>query len=101
MNFWSKMTLASVGLAIVLLGGLTLSGQAPQGKAAPKGKAAPAPAKAADQAKAAPSGKITAAQFFKNVTTQTPGALSPNAFSLAIGVLCEDLGVDCADCHLG
>ena len=101
MKFWSKATLAAAGMAVIFLGGLSMSGQAPQGKAAPKGKAAPAQAKGASRGKAAASGKVTAAEFFNNVTTPTLGALTPDDFILAMGVLTDDLGLDCADCHPG
>ena len=88
MNFWSKATLAAAAMAVIGLTGVKLLGQgAAQGKAA--------------QGKAAASGKPTAAQFFKNVTTPTLGALSPDDFILAMGVLTDDLGLDCADCHPG
>ena len=91
MKFWSKATLAAAIMAVIGLTGVKLLGQA-----AAQGKAAPAQGKAA-QGKAAASGKPTAAQFFKNVTTPTLGALSPDDFILAMGVLTDDLGLDCAD----
>jgi hypothetical protein len=79
-----------------LLGQAAAQSKAAQGKAATQGKAA-----AADQGKAAASGKPTAAQFFKNVTTPTLGALSPDDFILAMGLIADNLGLDCADCHPG
>jgi len=82
-------------MAVIGLTGVRLLGQAaPQGKAATQSKAA-------DQGKAAASGKPTAAQFFKNVTTPTLGALSPDDFILAMGLVADNLGLDCADCHPG
>ena len=89
MKFWSKATLAAAVMAVIGLTGVKLLGQAA------------AQGKAADQGKAAASGRPTAAQFFKNVTTPTLGALSPDDFILAMGVLTDDLGLDCADCHPG
>jgi photosynthetic reaction center cytochrome c subunit len=83
MKFWPKVTLAVAGLAVLSLSGVRISGQTPA-----KGKAA-APA------------KITAGDFFKNVTTPTLKVLTPDDFILAMGVLTDDLGLDCADCHPG
>jgi hypothetical protein len=94
MKFWSKATLAVGLMAVIGLTGVKLLAQA-----AEKGKAAQS--KAADQGKAAASGKPTAAQFFKNVTTPTLGALSPDDFILAMGLVADNLGLDCADCHPG
>jgi hypothetical protein len=95
MKFWSKATFAAAVLAVIGLTGVKLLGQAAaQGKAATQSKAA-------DQAKAAASGKPTAAQFFKNVTTPTLGALTPDDFILAMGLVADNLGLDCADCHPG
>ncbi len=81
MKFCPKATLAVAGLAISF-SAVTMYGQAPA-----KGKAAPA--------------KITAGDFFKNVTTPTLKVLTPDDFILAMGVLTDDLGLDCADCHPG
>ena len=90
-KFWSKVTLALSAAALLSLSGVKMSGQAPaKGKAAPQGKATPAAA-----------AKITAGDFFKNVTTPTLKELSPADFILAMGVLTDDLGLDCADCHPG
>lgn len=95
MNSWSKATFAAAAMAVIGLTGVRLLGQAAtQGKAATQSKAA-------DQGKAAASGKPTAAQFFKNVTTPTLGALSPDDFILAMGLVADNLGLDCADCHPG
>ena len=101
MKVWSKSTLAVAAMALIGLTGVKLLGQAAEkGKAATKAKAA-TESKAADQGKAAASGKPTAAQFFKNVTTPTLGALSPDDFILAMGLVADNLGLDCADCHPG
>lgn len=101
MKVWSKFSLAVIVLAGIGFSGVKLLGQA---AAQSKGKApaqSKSQAKAPDQAKAPASGKVTAAQFFKNVTTPTLGALTPDDFILAMGVLTDDLGLDCADCHPG
>jgi hypothetical protein len=92
MKLWSRITLAAAAFALLSLSGIKMSGQAPA-----KGKAAPAA-----QAKAPePGAKITAGDFFKNVTTPTLKVLTPDDFILAMGVLTDDLGLDCADCHPG
>lgn len=88
MKLWFRVTLALSAAALLSLSGVRLFGQAPaQGKAAPQGKAA--------------TPTITAGDFFKNVTTPTLKVLSPADFILAMGVLTDDLGLDCADCHPG
>ena len=91
MKFWSKVTLAFAAVALLSLSGIRLSGQAPaQGKAAPaQGKAA---AKAETPAKAAGPAKITAGEFFKNVTTPTLKDLTPDDFILAMGLVADNLG---------
>lgn len=89
MRFWSKAALAAAVMAVIGLTGVKLLGQARAQSKAAQGKAAAA------------AGRPTAAQFFKNVTTPTLGALSPDDFILAMGVLTDDLGLDCADCHPG
>jgi len=95
MKSWSKVTFVVTGLVAVCLSSVSLSAQAP----APQGKAA---AKAPEQGKAAAATPtITAGDFFRNVTTPTLKALSPADFILAMGVLTDDLGLDCADCHPG
>ena len=103
MKFWSKVTLAFASVALLSLSGVRLSGQAPaQGKAATQGKAqgkAETPAKAA--AKAGGPAKVTAGEFFKNVTTPTLKDLTPDDFILAMGLVADNLGLDCADCHPG
>jgi hypothetical protein len=89
MKLWSRVTLAFAAVVLLSLSGVRLAGQAPaQGKAATPAKAPEAP-------------KITAGDFFKNVTTPTLKVLSPDDFILAMGVLTDDLGLDCADCHPG
>jgi len=99
MKSWSKVTFAVTALVAAWLSSVSLSAQAPaQGKAAPQGKAA---AKAPEQGKGAATATITAGDFFKNVTTPTLKVLSPADFILAMGVLTDDLGLDCADCHPG
>lgn len=40
-----------------------------------------------------------AGEFFKNVSTSTLKELSVDDFIGAMGVLADDLGLDCADCH--
>jgi hypothetical protein len=44
---------------------------------------------------------VKAGQFFKNVTTSTLKDLSVDDFLGAMGVITDDLGFDCADCHPG
>jgi len=48
-----------------------------------------------------PPAGIKAGQYFKNVTTSTLKELSPDDFLSAMGVITDDLGFDCADCHPG
>jgi hypothetical protein len=99
MKHWSKVTLALAAGALLALSGIRLSGQAPaQGKAATQGKAQ---GKAETPAKAAGPAKITAGEFFKNVTTPTLKDLTPDDFILAMGLVADNLGLDCADCHPG
>lgn len=93
MKLWYRVTLAAAAFALLSLSGVRMSAQAP---AQGKGKAA---AKA--QAPAQAGAKITAGDFFKNVTTPTLKELTPDDFILAMGVLTDDLGLDCADCHPG
>jgi hypothetical protein len=98
MKFWSRATLAIAVLAVIGLTGANLLGQAGgQSKAAPAAKG-----KAQEQAKAAATAKgPTAGQVFKNVTTPTLKDLSPDDFILAMGLVADNLGLDCADCHPG
>ena len=95
MKFWSKVTLATAAVALLSLSGVRLAGQAPApGKAATQGKAQ---GKAETPAKAGPA-KVTAGEFFKNVTTPTLKDLTPDDFILAMGLVADNLGLDCADC---
>lgn len=96
MKFWSRATVTVAMCAVCGLTGAILLGQAGgQDKAAPKGKAP-------EQAKAAATAKgPTAGQVFKNVTTPTLKDLSPDDFILAMGLIADNLGLDCADCHPG
>jgi photosynthetic reaction center cytochrome c subunit len=50
------------------------------------------------QITASPQGK-KAGEFFKAVTTSTLKELSVDDFIGAMGVIADDLGLDCADCH--
>ena len=40
-----------------------------------------------------------AGEYFKNVSTSTLKELSVDDFIGAMGVIADDLGLDCADCH--
>src|SRR6266542_4295405 len=42
-----------------------------------------------------------AGEYFKNVSTTTLKELSVDDFIFAMGVIADDLGLDCADCHPG
>src|SRR5947207_1567545 len=42
-----------------------------------------------------------AGEYFKNVSTSTLKELSVDDFIFAMGVIADDLGLDCADCHPG
>ena len=96
-----RLTLAVAGLAFIGLSGAKLLGQADtKGKAVTQGKAA-TQAKAAAETKAPASGKPTAEEVFKNVTTPTLKVLSPDDFILTMGLIADNLGLDCADCHPG
>ena len=89
MKLWSqRLTVATAGTAVGLMLGFGLSDRA-QAQA----PAAKAPATAPAGAKAG--------TFFKNVTTSTLKELTPDDFLSAMGVLTDDLGLDCADCHPG
>lgn len=48
-----------------------------------------------------PATQQKAGTFFKNVTTSTLKELTPDDFLSAMGVISDDLGLDCADCHPG
>jgi len=80
MKFWWRLAVA--GLAVVWLGGFAYvvrpSAQA-QMTESPKGK--------------------KAGEYFKNVSTSTLKELSVDDFIFSMGVIADDLGLDCADCH--
>src|SRR5262245_5981472 len=102
MKVWSKATLAVIAMSAIGLSGIRLLGQAAtQDKGATKGKAATQSKAQAKAGQAKSVAGTTAAEFFNNVTTPTLGALTPADFILAMGVLTDDLGLDCADCHPG
>ena len=91
-----------LALGVVLLAGFTgfaLMGQNAQpaagAKAAPK-EAAKQTAKAAAKPAFQSSG-----EFFKNVTTGPLKGLSVDDFLGTMGVLTDDLGLDCSNCHPG
>lgn len=50
---------------------------------------------------AQPSSGKTAGEVFKNVSTSTLQGLTVDDFIASMGVISADLGLDCADCHLG
>jgi hypothetical protein len=58
------------------------------------------PAAVQTQMPSPPTG-VKAGQFFKNVTTSTLKDLTVDDFLGAMGVITDDLGLDCADCHPG
>jgi hypothetical protein len=80
MKFWWRLAVA--GLAVVWLGGFAYAVR---------------PAAQA-QMTASPQGK-KAGEYFKNVSTSTLKELSVDDFIFAMGVIADDLGLDCADCH--
>ena len=82
--WWKRMALAATGVAAGLLIGLVLS------------KPAKAQAPSMNCAAGAKAGAC-----FKNVTTDALKGLSPDDFLSAMGVITDDLGLDCADCHPG
>jgi len=78
----SRLALLGAGLAVGAVGfSLVVMAQGPQ---------MPIPA---------PNAK--SGTYFKNVTTSTLKELSPDDFLSAMGVITNDLGLDCADCHPG
>jgi len=80
MKLWWRLAVA--GLAVVWLGGVvSVVRTAAQAQL-------PAP----------PSGK-KAGEVFKNVSTSTLKELTTDDFLWAMGVIADDLGLDCADCH--
>src|SRR4029077_15716701 len=57
-------------------------------------------ARSAAQARmTAPVNGKKAGEYFKNVSTSTLKELSVDDFITAMGVIADDLGLDCADCH--
>ena len=80
MKLWWRLAVA--GLAV-----LWLSGFASVARTAAQG-----------QAPASTQGK-KAGEAFKNVTTSSLKELSVDDFIGAMGVIADDLGLDCADCH--
>jgi hypothetical protein len=86
------------GTALALVIGLEWTGPA-AAQAQDKSKAKNPPAA---QPKAAVAAKgPTAGETFKNVTTDALKGLTPDDFLQAMGVMADDLGLDCADCHPG
>jgi photosynthetic reaction center cytochrome c subunit len=85
MKLWSRLIFAAAAMAVVGLFGVMLMTQ-----------------RAEAQAKMAPAAKgKTAGEVFKNVTTNALKGLTPDDFLAAMGVMADDLGLDCADCHPG
>jgi hypothetical protein len=80
MKFWWRLAVA--GLAVAWLGGF----------------ASVVRTSAQAQMTASPQGK-KAGEYFKNVSTSTLKELSVDDFIFAMGVIADDLGLDCADCH--
>ena len=80
MKFWWRLAVAGLASAW-LVGFATMVRTAAQDQAAP-----------ANQGK-------KAGEFFKNVTTSSLKELSVDDFIEAMGVIADDLGLDCADCH--
>jgi hypothetical protein len=80
MKLWWRLAVA--GLAVVWLGGV----------------ASVVRTAAQAQLPAPPSGK-KAGEVFKNVSTSTLKELTTDDFLWAMGVIADDLGLDCADCH--
>jgi photosynthetic reaction center cytochrome c subunit len=80
MKLWWRLAVAGLATAW-LCGFATVVRTAAQG-----------PAAASTQGK-------KAGEFFKNVSTSTLKELSVDDFIGAMGVIADDLGLDCADCH--
>lgn len=80
MRLW--WTLAVAGLAGVWVGGFELVARP-----------------AAQAQMTAPTTGKKAGEYFKNVSTSTLKELSVDDFIGAMGVIADDLGLDCADCH--
>ncbi len=100
MKPWMRRSiLALAGTAVVMIIGLEWTGPAAaQAQDKAKGKA-PAPQTKAPAANTAKG--PTAGEFFKNVSTDALKGLTPDDFLQAMGVMADDLGLDCADCHPG
>lgn len=89
----SEGLVAGTVMVALLLAGAALTSHA-QAQAPAADKKAPAPA-------AAKKAYKTAGETFKNVKTPALAALSVDDFLGAMGVVSDDLGLDCADCHPG
>jgi hypothetical protein len=88
----SEGLLAGTVMVALFLAGVGLTSHA-QAQAPAANKNAPAPA--------AKKAYKTAGEYFKNVKTPALSALSVDDFLGAMGVVSDDLGLDCADCHPG
>jgi photosynthetic reaction center cytochrome c subunit len=80
MKLWWRLAVA--GLAVVWLGGFAYAVRP-----------------AAQAQMTAPTQGKKAGEYFKNVSTSTLKELSVDDFIFAMGVIADDLGLDCADCH--
>jgi hypothetical protein len=80
MRFWWRLAIA--GLAAAWLVGLATIARP-----------------AAQAQMTAPTTGKKAGEYFKNVSTSTLKELSVDDFIFAMGVIADDLGLDCADCH--
>ncbi|HEX4278149.1 MAG TPA: photosynthetic reaction center cytochrome c subunit family protein [Bryobacteraceae bacterium] len=89
-KLWSSPPLVAGAVMVALL----LAGSGLTRAQAPPAAKAPAPAAAKKSYK-------TAGETFKNVKTPALAALSVDDFLGAMGVVSDDLGLDCADCHPG
>ena len=98
-----RLTLAATVMVGVGLIGFTLVDSASAQAPADKGGKAPAAAKGGAKGGATKGARPykTAGETFKNVTTGPLKDLSVDDFIAAMGVLTDDLGLDCADCHPG
>lgn len=101
MKSWMRRSILAVaGTAAVMIIGLEWTGPA-AAQAQDKGDKAKAKAAPAAQAKGNTAKGPTASEFFKNVNTDALKGLTPDDFLQAMGVMADDLGLDCADCHPG
>lgn len=82
MHSRTRLTLAVAVVTYFVVSGLAIGGRG-----------------AAQQVGGVPPPGQNAGQFFKNVTTSTLKTLSVDDFITAMGVISDDLGLDCADCH--